>query len=202
MNDPQTVPELPEPWERQSGEPSRWYARFDIFRLAGPSRSLLAAVNAEREQRGAQKSKSIPQAWAKSAKEWRWRERAEAWDERQRQQARAAHEKEIEEMNRRHLQEAKALQSKAIQRLKALEHAQLSPADLLRFFTEGTKLERTALGEPQTIEENRLTGPGGGAVIFTVEDAVNADRQLEEWSNDRLQSQPGTTVPDGDSQEP
>jgi len=202
MNDTQITPESPEPWEQQMGEPNRWYSRFEIFRLAGPSRSLLAAVNAERQQRGAPKSKSIPQAWAKNAKEWRWRERAEAWDERQRQVARVTHEKEIEEMNRRHLQEAKALQSKAIQRLKALEQDQLSPADLLRFFTEGTKLERTALGEPQTIEEKRLTGPGGGAVIFTAEDAVNADRQLEEWNHDRLQSQPGTTVPDGDPQVP
>src|SRR5262249_12148384 len=104
--------------------------RFETFRLAGPNRSLLGVVNAERQQRGANKAKSTPQAWAKNAKERRWRERAEAWDERQRQVARVTHEKEIEEMNRRHLQEAKALQSKAIQRLKALEQDQLSPADL------------------------------------------------------------------------
>jgi hypothetical protein len=202
MNDPSTAPESLEPWEQQPGEPNRWYSRFETFRLAGPNRSLLGVVNAERQQGGANKAKSIPQAWAKNAKEWRWRERAETWDERQRLEARATHQKEIEEMNRRHLQEAKALQSKAIQRLKALEHDQLSPADLLRFFTEGTKLERTALGEPETIEEKRLTGPGGGAVLFTVEDAVNADRQLEEWNHDRLQSQPGTPVPDGDPQVP
>jgi hypothetical protein len=202
MTDPQTDLDSQELWEQQLGESPRWYARFEVFRLAGPSRSLLAAVNADRQQRGVVKSKSIPQAWAKNAKLWHWRERAQAWDERQRLEARAIHQKEIEEMNRRHLQEAKALQSKAIQRLKALEHDQLSPAELLRFFAEGTKLERTALGEPQTIEEKRLTGPGGGAVLFTVEDAVRADQELEEWTHDRLQSQPGTTVPDGDPQVP
>jgi hypothetical protein len=92
-------------------------------------------------------------------------------------------------MNRRHLQEAKALQSKAIQRLKALDQDLLSPADVLRFCTEAAKLERTALGQPQTIEEQRLTGRGGGPVAFTVEDAVRADQELEEWHHERLPNQ-------------
>src|SRR5260370_28737928 len=32
------APRLPEPWEQQPGEPNRWYARFERFRLTGPSR--------------------------------------------------------------------------------------------------------------------------------------------------------------------
>ena len=97
MNDNALTPS--EPWEQQPGEPNRWYARFERYRLAGPSRSLLGAVNAERQQRGACQSKSIPQAWAKNARQWRWRERAEAWDEHERLQARAARAHLIEEMN-------------------------------------------------------------------------------------------------------
>jgi hypothetical protein len=191
-----------EPWEQQPGEPNRWYARFECYRLAGPSRSLLGAVNALRLPRGLTKSRSIPQAWAKNAKEWRWRERAEAWDLRQRQEARAAHLQEVEEMNRRHLQEAKALQSTAIQRLKSLDVEQLSPADVLRFCIESAKLERTVLGEPETIEEQRLTGKGGGPVTFTVEDAVRADQELEAWHHDHLQ-QPGSgPLPEGNPQVP
>ena len=42
-----------EPWEQQPGEPNLWYARFERYRLAGPSRSLLSNLNAERQQRGA-----------------------------------------------------------------------------------------------------------------------------------------------------
>jgi hypothetical protein len=200
MNDPQTVPQSLESWEQQPGERNRWYARFERFRLAGPGRSLLGAVNAERHEGGKRSSRSVPQAWAKAARQWRWRERAEAWDAHERSQARAAHAQQIDEMNRRHVQEARGLQSAAIARLKSLNLEQLSPAEVLRFLVAAAKLERTALGEPQTIEEQRLTGAGGGAVIFTLEDAVRADQELEEWNHDRLQSSASCSLPGGDSQ--
>jgi len=191
---------VPQPWEQQPEEPNRWYARFERFRLAGPSRSLLGIVNAERQQRGVRKGKSIPQAWAKNVHKWQWRQRAAAWDEWERQQARAAHAQQIQEMNRRHLQEAQALQSKAIQRLKSLDQEQLSPAEVLRFCTEAAKLERTTLGEPQTIEEHHLTGQGGGPVAFTLEDAVRADQELEAWFHERRQHP--VPVPQGNLQVP
>jgi hypothetical protein len=44
-------------WERQPGEPNRWFERFDAYRLAGPARSLLGSVNAERLARGAAKGR-------------------------------------------------------------------------------------------------------------------------------------------------
>jgi hypothetical protein len=202
MNDSQPAPESPEPWEQRSGEPNRWYSRFEIFRLAGPNRSLLGVVNADRQQRGANKAKSIPQAWSKNAKKWNWRERAEAWDQHERQVARAAHAKAIEDMNRRHLQEARAFQHLAAQRIKAMNLEKLSPADTLRFCIEAAKLERLALGVPETIEEQRLTGATGGAVAFTVEAAVRADQELKEWNHERIQQQSGGTLPEGDLQVP
>jgi hypothetical protein len=202
MNDPQTPPESSEPWEQQPGEPSRWYARFERFRLAGPSRSLLGAVKAERQQAGKRSTRSVPQAWAKAAQQWRWPERAGAWDARERYQTRAAHAQQVEEMNRRQIQEARGLQSAAIGRLKTLDLNELSPADLVRFLIQAAKLERTALGEPETIEEQRHTGPGGGAVIFRLEDAIRADQELEEWNHDRLQPPGSGPLPEGDSQVP
>jgi hypothetical protein len=202
MNDPQTAPESPEPWERQTGEPNRWYARFERFRLAGSSRSLLGAVNTERQQAGKRSTRSVPQTWAKAAGQWRWRERAEAWDAHERRQARAAHAQQIEEMNRRHVQEARGLQSAGIGRLKSLNLEQMSPSEVLRFLVAAAKLERTALGEPETIEEQRHTGAGGGAVIFTLEDAVRADQELEEWNHDRLQPPGSGPLPEGDPQVP
>jgi len=202
VNDPQTASESPEPWEQQPGEPNRWYARFERFRLAGPSRSLLGAVKAEREQVGKRSTRSVPQAWAKAAQLWRWRERAEAWDAHERCKARAAHAQQVEEMNRRHVQEVRGLQSAAIGRLKSLNLEQLSPAEVLRFLVAAAKLERTALGEPETIEEQRHTGAGGGAVLFTLEDAVRADQELEEWNHDRLQPPGSGPLPEGDPQVP
>jgi hypothetical protein len=192
----------PEPWEQQPGEANRWYARFERYRLAGPTRSLLGILNLERQQRGAKKAKSLPQAWAHNAKHWRWRERAEAWDDQERQQARAAHAAEVKEMNHRHMQEARALQSKAVQRLKALEPEQLSATEVLRFCIESAKLERTALGEPETIGEQRLTGTGGGAVAFTLEDAVRADQELEAWEHERRATPGGGAPPPGTVQVP
>jgi hypothetical protein len=202
MNDLPTSPESPEPWEQQPGEPTRWYARFERFRLAGSSRSLLGIVNAERQEKGKRPTRSVSQAWAQAAKHWRWRERADTWDAHERLKARAAHTQQIEEMNRRHVQEARGLQSAAIGRLKSLNLEQMSPAEVLRFMVAAAKLERTALGEPESIEEQRHTGAGGGAVIFTLEDAVRADQELEEWNHDRLQSPGSGPLPEGDPQVP
>jgi predicted Fe-S protein YdhL (DUF1289 family) len=192
----------PDSWEQQLGEPNRWFARFESFRLAGPSRSLLGSVNADRLVRGCHRSRSVPQAWAKNAKRWQWRERAQVWDHAQRLEARRARARDIDEMNRRHLHEAQALQGKAIQRLKILEPERLSPADVLRFCVESTKLERAVMGEPKTIEEQPLTGNGGGTVTFTLEDAVRADQELEGFRHARMQQSRGTSLPDGSTQMP
>jgi hypothetical protein len=64
-------------------------------------------------------------------------------------------------MNQRHIQEGQALQSKGIQRLKSLESDDISAAEAARLVADGTRLERTARGEPESIEERRLTGKGG-----------------------------------------
>jgi hypothetical protein len=202
MNDAQTPQESSDPWEQQPGEPSRWYARFERFRLAGASRSLLGAVNTEHLQNGKPSTRSVPQGWAKAAQQWRWRERADAWDVHERRLARAAHAQQIEEMNRRHVQEARGLQSLAIGFLKSGNQEQLTPSQVLRIIVAAAKLERTALGEPESIEEQRLTGAGSPAMIFTLEDAVRADQELEEWNHDRLQSPGSGPLPEGDPQVP
>ncbi len=198
MDEPLTPP----PWERQPSEPTRWYARFELYRLAGPSRSVLGAVNADRQQRGRPKSRSIPQAWAKNAQQWHWRHRADAWDASQRQAARAAHAQEVQDMNRRHLQEAKALQSKAIQRLKELDLDELAAGDILRFCLQAAHFERAVLGEPSPSESPRPTDPGHDAMPFTVEDAVRADQELERWNHDRLHTSRSSPSPHRDPQVP
>jgi hypothetical protein len=74
------------PWDRRPDEPARWFARFELFRLAGPNRSLLGAYKSERERRGANGTKpplTIPESWAHNAVVWEWRSRAEEWDDEQ-----------------------------------------------------------------------------------------------------------------------
>jgi hypothetical protein len=52
---------------------------------------------------------------------------------------------------------------------------------VLRFFVEAAKLERLALGEPETVQRQELTGRGGTPLRLTLEDAVAAARELEEY---------------------
>jgi hypothetical protein len=191
-----------ESWDRQPGEPNLWYTRFERYRLAGPSRSLLGTLNSEMLEKGLPRKARVPGAWNRAFERWRWRDRAEAWDEQERHKVQAAHARDLEEMNRRHIQEAQALQNKALQRLKALELDDLSAADVLRYFVEATKLERAARGEPETIEERRLTGKNGGALAFSFEDALTAEMELQEWRNERLQPAGGDVLPEGNPQVP
>lgn len=200
MDDATPLPETLEPWERLSGEPNRWYARFERFRLAGPSRSLLGTVNAETAEKGGKRKTKVSGGWNQAAERWRWRERAEAWDESERQKARQVRAREIEEMNRRHVQESRALQNKAIERLKMLKTEELAPAELLRYLVEAAKLERTALGEPEAIAEQRLTGQGGGPIQFGLEETIEASRQLEAWTHDRLHRDGSGPLPPGNPQ--
>lgn len=68
----------------------------------GPGRSLLGAVNLEREQRGAKKSNSVPEAWYRAFKRWKWKKRAEAWDEAEVERRRIEGEQDrLEERERR-----------------------------------------------------------------------------------------------------
>jgi hypothetical protein len=68
-------------WDRQEGEPSRWYQLFERYRLLGPDRSLLAAYNSWRIAKGREKSCSAAsKSWLRRSAEWRWKQRAEAWD--------------------------------------------------------------------------------------------------------------------------
>jgi hypothetical protein len=196
-----TAPQA-EPWESQPGEPNLWFARFESYRLTGAGRTLLGAVNTEQANRGKQRQTRIPGAWSRAFARWRWRQRAEAWDAHERQKAREDHAKGVAEMNQRHTQVAMALQAKAVERLKSLELKDMSAGDVARYFTEASKLERTARGEPESIEERRLTGKGGGPIGFSLEETVVADKELEDWQNGRVQPPGDGTLPQGDPQVP
>lgn len=89
-----------EPWMRQKNEPALWYLRFKRYLELGPKRSLRKALVAEPDTRKATKGTekeqepknnqekprtklsdvSIPGAWKRASKVWRWSERAEAYD--------------------------------------------------------------------------------------------------------------------------
>ena len=85
------MPKFPDPinpWDRQRYESMFWYARFEKFRLAGPTRSVLGAYNQELVAAGREPKKCQPSSWKHACNYWKWRERAEAWDNAQLEQAR------------------------------------------------------------------------------------------------------------------
>jgi hypothetical protein len=86
----QKAPE--KPWLRQRNEPAAWYMRFKRYLDLGPKRSLRALVAGEpdtqKATKGTEKNQetkkmsdvSVPGAWKRASKVWRWVERAEAYD--------------------------------------------------------------------------------------------------------------------------
>ena len=49
-----------------------------------------------------------------------------------------------------------SVQAKAAERLKTLDPLSLNPREVLSFFVEAARLERTSRGEPESIEERQI----------------------------------------------
>jgi hypothetical protein len=190
----------PEPWEQQPGESSRAFGAFCAYRDLGPRRSLRAAAEAYYRRSSAAVLRQCT-TWSAA---FAWVERAAAWDRHLDAEARRAQEEARREMAERHAREARALQAKAVERLRALRPEELAPADLLRYLVEAAKLERLALGEPDAVRRQELTGKGGGplGVSFSLEDAVAAARELEEAERDPVQRGGGAAPPPGSPEVP
>ena len=97
------------PWECQTGENSRWYGRFLAYRDMGPSRSILGAYKRElaENSRKEQDKASVPNSWDNASKQFRWAERADAWDrserDRQRQNELAIEQEALREWRDRQM---------------------------------------------------------------------------------------------------
>src|SRR5271165_1042190 len=180
------------PWEQQEKESSRAFGAFRVYRDLGPRRSLRAAAAKFYERT----SRALERQIDKWSQAFNWVERAGAWDRHLDAEACKAQEEARREMAERHVREARALQAKALERLRSLRPEELEPAVLLRFFVEAAKLERLALGETDTLQRHELTGRGGGAVQFSLEETVAAVRELEKATNDNLQRDGSKTIQD------
>lgn len=141
-----------QPWERQAGERKKPWEAFRIYRDMGPSRTIARAAASQG------KAAVTWEAWSR---EFSWVARASAWDEEVDRKEREEHLQTVRDMTKRHVQEARALQAKAIARLQSLDPGELSPREVLRYFVEAVRLERTAVGEPEQIIETRQSGQVG-----------------------------------------
>jgi hypothetical protein len=188
----------PAPWEKQARESGRAFGAFCAYRDLGPRRSLQAATTTYYRRTSAARKRQLEQ-WSTH---FHWVERAAAWDRHLDGEARQAQETARREMVERHGREARALQGKALERLRALRPEELGATDVLRYFIEAAKLERLAMGEPDTVQRQELTGKGGGPMHFTLEEAVAAARELEEAEHGAVQRGRGDTLQDRGAEVP
>lgn len=139
-------------WERQSGEPSKAYAKFCTYRDLGPSRSIpkaLAKVG---------KSSAKPGYWQKIAARWNWTGRCDAFDAHVDAERRSAQLEEIVEMNRRQAALAVNALAKLVSALNSINWATITPADFARILDVATKVERLARGAETDRTANEHSG--------------------------------------------
>ncbi len=88
----------PKAWEQQPNEPPNWYNRFEIYLGLGPSRTPTAAY---RIWTGG--NSKLSSTASKRAKEWRWEERAIAYDRANREEKAAFEAARVAEARERNL---------------------------------------------------------------------------------------------------
>lgn len=98
-------------WEKQEGESLLWHRRFERFKSM-PVRSIAAVF---REEMGDNERKEPPGRWYEESKQWRWEERAAAWDAFQDEQV----EKQIIAERKKVLRSRYALMHKRVEALDA-----------------------------------------------------------------------------------
>lgn len=168
MNKTEPQEELQErdPWDRMDGEPLYWYSLFNQFRLMGPSRKLRTFYRKKRAESGMSDLKpewGTPTNWVHYARDWKWKERAEAWDAEMREQQ----EGEAEDT----LTNGIAMSYKRIERLIALAdkleeiifHGNRAPSPYMVEQYRGI-LDDIAKEKGERSKEVRLTGSKSGPI--------------------------------------
>ena len=152
MSDRITLDPALDPWERQPGETPKRHARFLAFRDLGLTRTLAKASD--------ELALSYSHVRALAA-QYRWQDRAAAWDTHQQRQYTA----EMEEERRRSARDdAKILRIMTGMVGQALPHVQQRAQDMTiteftRFVETTMRLRRNLFGDPT--DTVAITGPGG-----------------------------------------
>lgn len=183
-----------QPWDRQRdeyGEVERnlWYDRFTRYRLMGSSRTLTEACNLWRDRRGRDRSGNVPNSWRRAYARWRWKERAEAWDQHQRERLIAEQEEARAAMVERHIRLGMAMESVGARKIQELGRnpAGLNAAEARHYIRDGVDIERQARGMddrwrgPETVQTVivKLELPEKGSGWEILEDDVVDGRAIE-----------------------
>lgn len=174
------------PWDRQDDEPEKAYSYFALYRDLGRTRTVAKAAAEVHKSRD---------YLHKLASTWRWVQRAQAWDREQDRLYSEGLAERRRDMAERHARIASALQAKIVARLQSLDPAALTPNDIARWLEVATRVERLALGLPDSTTAH--TGPDGGPIQAEV--SQMSEEQRAEFFRALIaeaQSRAGLSSPD------
>lgn len=154
------------PWERNNKESEQGWEAFVIYRDMGQSRSLVKVA------RRLNKSGTMVNRWKARHN---WHERVKEWDRHADDLKRAEKEKEIREQARREIRLGKLMQKLSESHLERYEPSivenkdgsvsfhygrgkKIAPFDARLLGTDGARLVKSGLGEPEKTEELILSG--------------------------------------------
>lgn len=183
---------MQELWQRIPDEPDRWYARFEVYRLLGPNRTLNGTYRLVAQLLG--RGGKVPgQAWRQAAQRWRWQARAQAWDEAEQARLRALlHDQDLDPHLQRHVM---------VDRLLNAVYQVLTTADLQGMDREEARrslptlrgLLRDLLAAQRS--ESDAQSDAEGIAPFSADELRQAQAELERW---RAARQTRPAQPEGD----
>src|ERR1035441_5554154 len=138
--------EAKQAWDRLTGESSKAYAPFCLYRDMNQGRSL-------RKLAGDAKTTSKLRQLQHWSSRWKWVERCQKYDDYLEHQDRFQQEKERREMHKRHAKMGMLAQTFAVRKLEKMasrieqDEERVSPGEVARILDIGVKVERLARGE-------------------------------------------------------
>lgn len=176
---------MPDPWERQPGEPEKAFSAFCRYRdLPLGERSLRVAAGPDASAQKVRRYKT----WSS---EFRWVERAAAYADHLDRIARNERERAIRDMERRHARAAQTIQGIAGTKLRRISETpaaldqtmtEMTPFQAVKFMEVAARIERQALGHVADIPKKPDYGPlmaELGAAKARAREAGNIDGLLK-----------------------
>lgn len=171
-------------WDRQSGETSLWFERFQTFLQLGPTRTIEECYRRRLTVESAISGSRAPSGWSQHAQKYNWWSRATAYDDDYRERIAEA-DKDRRLWGREHrIEVLNKVLGGALQILEAADLPGLvDEPDRARrmlgiaraMFHDALQAHRLEMGEPTSIEQRRV-------VDFTADDWAEAERLSSDWS--------------------
>jgi hypothetical protein len=164
-----------ESWGRISGESGAAYAAFCVYRDFGPERNIRKAVEAQLSKQECNADGSTAktgkryQMWRLWSMQFKWRERAEGYDEYLDRMKQAEIRKTIEEQGKVHRMVTGKMLQVVSKKLDLMDPAELSQGNVTEWVETAIRTEREVAG--LNTGKDKTDGQGGkmGNITFTPE---------------------------------